>query len=262
MKDYGFVVIGAGNLGSQLSFSLKRAGLQPKLVINRSQEKGERLAKILGCDFSFDYKIPDKTVLTFICTSDDSIPEVLEKIEPGKSPVLHCSGSTSMDVFGDTFDKYGVFYPLQTFSANVEVDFRKVPILLEASDKQLMKLLMKIAITLSDRVFPTDSETRLNCHISAVFAANFSNHLIGLGETLLEKSGLHREILHPLLDEMIKKLKKYGTFLSQTGPAMRNDQRILKKHLESLEGDPYLHELYRIISDRIAKDYNDLEINE
>ncbi len=257
MNDYGFVVIGAGNLGSQLSVALKKTGLNAKLVINRSKEKGEQLAKTLECPYSSEYKIPDESLLIFICTSDDSIPHILEKLKPGKVPVIHCSGSTSMDVFEKKFEKYGVFYPLQTFSANVDVDFRKIPVLLEASDKQLMELLMKVAISLSDRVFPTDSETRLNCHISAVFAANFSNHFIGIGETLLENSGLHRQILHPLLDEMIRKIKKYGAFLSQTGPAMRNDQRIIKKHIERLEGDPDLQELYSFISKRIAKDYNE-----
>ena len=150
---------------------------------------------------------------------------------------------------------YGVFYPLQSFTADVDIKFNNIPILLEASSVANYKILKDIAYSISEKVFEMDSDTRLKCHLGAIIAANFSNHFIALGENFLKENGLPVEILHPLLDEMISKIRKHGAEKAMTGPARRNDIVSIQKHIEILKDKPELQKLYTFVSDSIINYY-------
>lgn len=255
MKDIGFVVVGAGNLGTNLSLALQNAGWNPLLVINRSSDKGNELASRLNCDFSAELKIPQQKCVVFLCTPDDSLSGLVAELNLTQNIIVHCSGSTSMDIFKGKFKNYGVFYPLQSFTRGIEPEWTKIPLLIEASDEYTFGVLEKIAGTLSRKLYRLDSENRLKCHLSAVFAANFSNHLVYIAENLLKDSGLPSDILYPLLNETIDKLENHGAYLAQTGPARRNDRITMEKHLKILEEDPSLQKLYIFVSDQISKLY-------
>lgn len=255
MKKYGFAIIGAGNLGTRLAIALKSSGLDPGIIISRNPEKAASLALLLDCMHSTEYVIPEKVNIVFICTSDKNIRSVIGKLKGNGKVVVHCSGSTSMDVFKGKIDDHGVFYPLQTFTADEDVDFRNIPLLLEASGNRVLGMLREIGQRLSGDVQEADSRARLRCHIAAVFAANFTTHLIYIGEELLKESGIPARILHPLLNEMTRKVCLSGAYRAQTGPARRNDQLILDTHLKELESDPSLQKLYIFVSDRIRKTY-------
>ena len=256
MIETGFAIIGAGNLGTRLSIALQQSGKIPCLVINRSPEKGLGLASKLNCRFSTELKIPGSCDYVFICTPDDTIPVIVNQLQGIKQTVLHCSGSTGMNIFNSKIKNHGVFYPLQTFTSDAIIDFKKVPVLLEGSDPSVLENLKLMAGLVTDNVMVADSDKRLKAHIAAVFAANFSNHFVYIAENILKDSGLEFNILYPLLKEMLVKIEKYGAYYSQTGPARRNDRTILDKHLKELEYDPSLQKLYTFVSDRISETYN------
>src|SRR5690606_26963870 len=132
---------------------------------------------------------------------DAALEEVIAQLQlPKNACVAHTSGSLPLEVLSKKFgDKAGVFYPLQTFSKGTETKFNKVPILLEAPDPKTFCLLEEVARKLSRKVVSLDSEKRKQLHLAAVFACNFSNHLLGIGQTLLQEAGLDHTLLHPLI---------------------------------------------------------------
>jgi len=172
-----------------------------------------------------------KADITILAVSDDAIAEVSSKIK--NSLVVHTSGSFSMNDLKNRNNK-GVFYMLQTFSKDKEIDFSKVPFCLEAENKTDYLLLEKLAKTIGVKIYTINSKQRKALHVAAVFVNNFTNHLYKVGNDICEENKVPFEILYPLIDETAQKIKKLSPEKAQTGPAVRNDEETVKNHLELL----------------------------
>ena len=70
-----------------------------------------------------------------VALSDDAIPITANELAPLKGIVAHTAGSVPMGVLKHHTNQ-GVFYPLQTFSKNRTVDFKSIPICIEANNDQ------------------------------------------------------------------------------------------------------------------------------
>ena len=68
-------------------------------------------------------------------------------------------------------------------------------------------------------------------------------------DDILQKSNIDFNLLQPLIRQTIKKIEKYSPKNVQTGPAKRNDKKIIESHLQSLEKNQ--QELYKIITNSI-----------
>jgi predicted short-subunit dehydrogenase-like oxidoreductase (DUF2520 family) len=153
-----------------------------------------------------------------------------------------------MDVFAGTANRYGVFYPMQTFSRQRPIPFRTIPVFIEASSQADGLLLQKIAASLSDEVHFLSSEQRQQFHIAAVFACSFTNRMYAIAWQLLEQQGLDGRLLLPLIDETAAKVHDLPPLNAQTGPAVRHDVHIIHKHLSQLSQSPNLQDLYRLLT--------------
>jgi predicted short-subunit dehydrogenase-like oxidoreductase (DUF2520 family) len=185
-----------------------------------------------------------------ISVADDAISSIVEQISGTKSCVIHTSGSTSIDVLS-AFKKAGVIYPLQTLQKEVLSLEIKIPLFIEWSNPDSEKVIETLARFISDDVHQANSQQRLNLHIAAVFACNFSNHLLHIAEKLCNSSNLSFDLLKPLIVQTFEKAVLQNPSRSQTGPALRKDVGILQKHLAELNNQPELAEIYRLISNQI-----------
>jgi len=254
------VLIGSGNVASQLGVALKQSGQIILQVYSRQVKHANGLAERLGCD-AID-KFSSLTLhadLYLICVSDQAIEEIILQLPKGLSGVVaHTSGSTALSIFSESGHpgRYGVFYPVQTFSKAKAVDFKTIPLALEASDPETYTVLSGLAEMLSEQVFPCDSKQREAIHIAAVFACNFSNYLYSVADLILQQHGLSFDLMRPLILETAKKAQHFAPATVQTGPAVRKDLKIVKQHLEFLEReqpfDPRIRQLYALISEILA----------
>jgi predicted short-subunit dehydrogenase-like oxidoreductase (DUF2520 family) len=242
--------IGAGNLASRLALEFDRQGHTVYQVIATSEESSYELAKRFGAYFADSLeKFKSGSELVVIAVPDDQIAAVAKSLRPTDALLVHCSGSTDMDVLHQ-HKHYGVFYPLQTFSKDRDPDWLSIPILTEASDLHHLKVLNELADGISNKVIEASSKERQRLHLSAVWANNFSNYMYRMAEKCLEGSRLNFELLHSLIAETTKKAIELGPQKAQTGPALRGDEQTMLKHLEMMD-DPRSIELYRIISEAI-----------
>ncbi|MGC6285347.1 MAG: Rossmann-like and DUF2520 domain-containing protein [Polaribacter sp.] len=184
--------------------------------------------------------------VAIVAVSDDAIAEVSSQIDTNL--VVHTSGGSHINSLKNLKNK-GVFYPLQSFSKSKEVDFSEIPICLEAESDSDYDLLEKVANLISNKVYRIDSKQREIIHVSAVFANNFSNHMFTIADEICESYGITFEILHPLINETVKKLSDLSPKEAQTGPAIRNDQKTIKKHLLLLPEKYQL--MYKLLTESI-----------
>lgn len=254
-ESHHIAIIGTGNVAHVLGRALKRSGNRLTMVVGRVGEKAERLAFELGCRFSTDMAdIPSETQVVLIAVTDDAIAEVASKLHCPGTVVAHTSGSIPMNALGDSSDRLGVFYPLQTLHRDAQVDFRQVPICIEGNGNWNEGLLLEIARSISDNVQLIDSDQRKMVHLAAVFACNFSNHCYTLADEILTQHGVSLDILRPLIQQTANNIRDKRPTEVQTGPAKRGDLRVMAAQHTLLERlDPDLTVIYELMSKGIVK---------
>jgi len=187
-----------------------------------------------------------KATITILAVSDDAIAEVSSKID--NDFVVHTSGSFAMQDLKNSQRK-GVFYMLQTFSKDKKIDFKEVPFCLESENKEDYQLLEFLATSIGTKIYTINSEQRKTLHVAAVFVNNFTNHLYKIGNDICETNNVPFEILHPLIKETVLKIKELSPEKAQTGPAIRNDKKTIKNHLNLL--DKNQQKIYKILTKSI-----------
>jgi predicted short-subunit dehydrogenase-like oxidoreductase (DUF2520 family) len=254
-QENKIVLLGAGNLATRLGMALQEKQFPVVQVYSRTLASAEILGRKLRTAYTNRLRdvVPDAGIYLF-AVKDAALPEVLTGLPPLPGLWVHTAGSLSPAVFSGYSERSGVLYPLQTFSRNREISFQSVPFFIEANRPEDEILLEAIASTLSGRVMRLSSEKRKCLHLAAVFACNFTNHLYGIASGVLEKEGLSRNLLLPLIQETVAKITDMHPLEAQTGPAVRNDENVMSEHLEMLNGQPQLQELYRLLSASISGD--------
>ncbi|MEO6132394.1 MAG: DUF2520 domain-containing protein [Saprospiraceae bacterium] len=249
------VCIGAGRLAQQLMPALQDTGCEIVQVYNRSSEAAQTLsAKLHSSTYTTTIeKIYPDADAYLLMVSDDAISPLanqLYKFLPGNALVVHCSGILGIGVL--PFERKAGFYPLQSFSDHHEVSFRFIPIIITTSDDDIWIMLDQVAGRLSSVVYRMTDQQKSILHLSAVFANNFSNHMLTLAASICKENHLPFEILKPLILETFSKAILSGPKESQTGPAIRGDQKTIEKHLKLLDEHPELAEVYMVVTKSIG----------
>lgn len=260
-KSVSVSFIGSGNLAWHLAPALDNAGFAVKEVYSRNPRHAEALVERLyqaEVKATLDFSTSSSTVF-IVSTSDDAIQEIVREIVlPEDAILIHTSGSQPLSILSDAATgDLGVFYPLQTFSKDRKLDFSTVPVFVESTNVKTEKLLMNMAKAVSRNVVKITSHEREALHVAAVFAANFTNHMLLLAQEIMKENSLSFDWLKPLIAEMITKSLAMGPENAQTGPARRGDFKTLDNHVEFLSESESLSELYKLISQDIVDRYGD-----
>lgn len=258
-KPLHIVLLGTGNVAHHLaaSFTDNPEGKLVQVFNHRLSKQAKAFSETFKVPLVNTYHKLDTTADVYILSVKDSaLSEVATELAELKLQglVAHTSGSMEMSVLQKTSKLTGVYYPLQTFTKQVPVDWKSTPLLIEASNASAMKVLSRIATSVSEKVKAVDSETRLKLHLSAVFACNFTNALYVTGFEYISKNlGMKEaELLWPImLSSFHKVIYNKQPKQAQTGPAMRNDQVVMDKHLKLLGSDKQLTEVYKLLSQLI-----------
>ena len=253
MQKVSFV--GSGNLAWHLAPALENAGYPVREVYSQHAKHATALVGRLyeaHVNNSLDFSTSQSRIF-IISVSDDAIQEVAQQIVlPEDAIVVHTSGSQPLSILDDAGSQsMGVFYPLQTFSKTKKVDFKTTPIFIESENSDVEKTLLKMAKAISGKVKLISSEERKALHVAAVFASNFTNHMLTLAKQVADQNDLDFELLKPLIAETLNKSLEIGPEKSQTGPAVRGDFEILERHMEFLKENPEVAEIYKVISQHI-----------
>ena len=256
IEDTSIAFIGAGNLAVNLAKALYRKGFRIVQVYSRTKESAQELAQAVEAEFTTELPgITKEAQLYIVSLKDAAFVELLPEIVPGKGNVLwvHTAGSIPMNIWRGHVERYGVLYPMQTFSKRREVDFGQIPFFVESNSEEDVRLLKDVASALSEKVYEASSEQRKNLHLAAVFACNFTNHMYALAAGLMKEYGLPFEAMLPLIDETARKVHELEPLAAQTGPAVRYDENVINEHLRMLADEPEMQQLYREISENIHR---------
>lgn len=245
------IILGTGNLAAHLIRAFNKAeNVELIQVYGRKVPDNELVSGTIS--YTSDLKDLQDADVYMLAISDDAIAEFSSKLDlPGKL-LVHTSGSIAMHELRSNAGK-GVFYPVQTFSKEADVDFKQVPVCIEAEHNEDLTLLKALAGAISDHVFIINSRQRKKLHLAAVFINNFVNQLYKIGFDICKANAIPVEILYPLLKETARKAVISDPVEVQTGPARRNDRKTITGHLELLSGDE--EKIYKLLTQSIQNTY-------
>jgi len=260
-EKINIVVIGAGNLASHISGALRNAGHIILQVYSRTNKSAIQLAELLNCDFTTDLSHVRKDAdLYILVLSDEAVLDFVSNFTFPHTVAIHMSGGLEMDLFEGKVQNYGVVYPVQTFTKGRSIDFKTIPLCLEANNPETEEFLKGLARQLSHNIHIVDSAQREMIHLAAVYSCNFVNHLYHISFRILQENDLPFELLSSLIIETAEKVKGDLPGNTQTGPAKRNDRVIIDKHLELLSSSVRYQKLYSELSESIRREL-DLDNN-
>ena len=247
-------IIGTGNLAWHLAFELEEAGHVMMEIYGRNLVEAKKIASKLydaSATNSLDFS-KSKAEVFFIAVADDAISLISNSIVlPVNAILVHTSGTRSISELNASNNPKGVFYPLQTFTKYKKIDWSTIPICIEATDQETDVSLTKLAESISSAVYFLDAVQRKGLHLAAVFACNFTNHLLKIAKETLATHEIPFEILRPLIIETVDKAIINGPENSQTGPAARKDIKTIQTHVDDLSFEPQKQEIYRLLTKSI-----------
>ena len=245
------VLIGSGNVATHLGLSLVHQGYTIKQVWSKQLINAKILAKKLNSTPTNTLNNIKNADLYIVAVKDDTLESVIKNLNVNN--IVHTSGSIGLEVFKNMSGNYGVLYPLQTFNKQISLNFSKIPICIEANNKLFESELINIGNNLVEKVITMKSNQRKQLHIAAVFACNFTNHMLSIADTILTKENTDFRLLLPIINQTVKKIKNNKPSEVQTGPAKRKDNRVIQSHINSLS-DKQIRDIYKLVSNSIMKD--------
>jgi predicted short-subunit dehydrogenase-like oxidoreductase (DUF2520 family) len=246
------VLIGSGNVAFHLAKAFTEAQIPISQIFGRNTTELQKISEQFSIPFSTE-TLADAD-LYIISVSDSSITEVSSLIKNKNVLVAHTSGSVSREALSGNYRK-SVFYPLQTFSKSKNLDYSKIPFFIDAENENDEEILKNLASKISKNVMLANDEKRKYIHLTAVFACNFVNHLYARAKEISDSQGIPFDYFLPLIDETTQKIHELEPKLAQTGPAIRNDEKVLKLH-ESLLTDEEKLKIYKTLNESIKKMYH------
>jgi len=248
------VILGAGNVAFHLTRALIENTLNVRQIFNRTLEKAQEIGEANRISYTDKISEIEKADLYIIASADSGIEEFSHYIPYDDVLVVHTSGSSPMSTLKGDYRK-GVLYPLQTFSRERNMRYDNIPFFIEAENPEDLIKLNNLAKRVSNEVHELDFAARMQVHMTGVWANNFVNHLYYIAGNICEQNNVPFDVLLPLIQETANKVIELHPKDAQTGPAKRGDQLIIDRHLEELQNDSRLLQIYQIMTDSIKRVY-------
>ncbi|MDH1601396.1 MULTISPECIES: Rossmann-like and DUF2520 domain-containing protein [unclassified Empedobacter] len=248
------VILGAGNVAFHLTRALIENTCNVRQIFNRTLEHAREIGEANRISYTDKISEIEKADIYIIASADSGIEEFSHYIPYDDVLVVHTSGSSPMSVLKGDYRK-GVFYPLQTFSKERTMRYDNIPFFIEAENPEDLKKLNELGNRISNEVHELNFASRMQVHMTGVWANNFVNHLYYIAGNICEQNNVPFDVLLPLIQETANKVIEMSPKDAQTGPAKRGDQVIVDRHLEALQDDSRLLQIYQILTDSIKRVY-------
>ena len=244
------VIIGSGNVATSLAHGLV-SQCEVVQIYSRQLAHAQVLAHAVGCPSAINdfHALSLYADVYIIAVRDDAIADVIAAVPDNRALWIHTSGSKPIDLFAGRRSRYGVLWPMQSFSREMVVSLDDVHFFAEANNESTLNDLLEFGRLLSSHVIEADSDQRLQLHIASVFSCNFANHMWTLADEVLTAAGLPFDAMKPLIRTTVEKLDRLSPADSQTGPAVRHDTQVIDSHLAMLDGDK--RDIYRMMTNSI-----------
>jgi predicted short-subunit dehydrogenase-like oxidoreductase (DUF2520 family) len=266
MRKPRVAIVGAGNLGTALAQSLRRAGFVINVIVGspreRSSHRGRKLAKMVGAQLVATAS-SDAEVVWF-CVPDSEVARaasVQSRSGAWKGKIaLHSSGALTSDALGALRDRgasVASVHPLMTFVRRSLASFEGVPFAIEGNARAA-SVARKIIRELGGSAYSIRKQDKAAYHAWGTFASPLLTAFLATTERVALKAGVRKKDavprMMPILRQTLANFESFGGAEGFSGPIVRGDVDTVKEHLEVLRSDPNAREVYLALA-RAALEY-------
>jgi len=257
------VIVGAGNLGTALALSLRRAEYTIETVVARARgmslKKAQTLARQVGSKASVGLPTKVPAEIVWFCVPDREIAPVAQsfaaKIKWRGRIALHSSGALTSDEL-DALRQRGAsvasLHPMMTFVRGSQVrqphpSLAAVPFAVEG-DGAAVRLARRIVDDLAGYVHAIRKQDKAAYHAWGAFASPLFTVLLAAGEQVAAIAGVKRtEARRRVIPILLQTLANYASFGADgafSGPIVRGDVDTVRRHLRVLAQVPPARDVY------------------
>jgi predicted short-subunit dehydrogenase-like oxidoreductase (DUF2520 family) len=262
MNQAPVTIVGPGRLGAVLASELVRAEFPLREIVSRkapsSLRKARLLARRLKCnavtvgDARFDAQV------IWLCMPDRQIRPLAQKLAPTKDwagkIIFHSSGALSSDEL-DAFRKQGAavasVHPLMTFVYVSEPRLSGVPFAIEG-DPAAIRVARQIVRGLRGEPFRIRKQDKAAYHAWGTLASPLLIALLIAMEETAVASGVAardaRKKLLPIVNQTLRNYAGLGPAKAFSGPLVRGETAVVRKHLAALKKIPHVRNVYRALA--------------
>ena len=251
-------LVGAGNLGTALALSLRSAGYPITEIFSLARQSSRRRAQLLARRVRAKALVLGRDECTadviWLCVPDREIRACAALFARAHSwtnrIALHSSGALASDELAALRNRgasVASVHPLMTFVRGEIPSLQKVPFAIEG-DARAVRIAKRIARNLGGQPFNISMENKTAYHAWGFFASPLLTALLVTTEQVARKAGIHsqraRQMMLPILGQTLANYAEHGPYGAFSGPIIRGDAGILRKHLRILRTIPEARDAY------------------
>jgi predicted short-subunit dehydrogenase-like oxidoreductase (DUF2520 family) len=258
-------IIGVGRVGGALALALDKRGYKVKTLVSRNSRNASEISALLSDKPNISHNLAGiKTGVVFIAAQDTEIEKIagiLAENLTNNPFVFHTSGSLSseiLDVLRAKNCQVASFHPLISISDSIlgAERFANAYFCLEG-DEEAVNIGKQMVTNLGGNAFSIETKYKPLYHASAVVACGHFVALFSTAIEMLTNCGLDAEtsqkILLPLVKSTVENLQTQTPAQALTGTFARTDTLTLQRHLNSLENNSELLEIYTLLGKKSLK---------
>ncbi|MHB8655303.1 MAG: Rossmann-like and DUF2520 domain-containing protein [Terriglobia bacterium] len=248
-RSQSIAIIGPGRLGQALGRLLVQAGFPVLCVAARRRAAANRAVRFIGAGRAVSLDSPELTQASviLITTSDAALAPVARLLAARSKDwsgrvVLHTSGSvpaSALSPFKRRGAAIGCLHPFQTIP-NPATGVRNLPggYWGIEGDAAAHKVAARYVNALGGVAFPIRSGKKILYHAAAFMVSPTLVTLMDQSARFLKRSGVPDKIARPMLGrfvaETVKNFVELGGRRAMTGPVMRGDWAVVRRHIVAL----------------------------
>ena len=254
-------IIGSGNIATFFATKFFEGGHTIVQIISPTHKNAESLAATFNCAYSTDIQaLSDLAELCILAVKDDVLKALLVQTNFKNKFLLHTAGSITLNDLAGASPNLGCIWCMYSINKNHLPERSNIPLIINATNNETLEKVKHLAACISTTVYHLSDEQKLTAHLAAVFANNFANHMFTIGQDILQQEGIPFSLLIPLIENTVEKLTYTSPDKLQTGPAIRNDNGTIAKHIELLETHDDYKTIYSLLTASIQKKHSQKQV--
>jgi predicted short-subunit dehydrogenase-like oxidoreductase (DUF2520 family) len=251
-------IVGPGRLGRALALELRCAGYSISEIVSRdttaSKRKARELARKVDGQASTSDSAGLDADLVWFCVPDREIAVASQQLATAtvwkKKIAFHSSGALASDEL-KALRRRGAsvasVHPLMTFVSGSIPSLRGVPFAVEG-DAAAVRAARRIVRNLGGEAFTIRKQHKAAYHAWGAFTSPLLVATLVTGERLARAAGLSaveaRKKMLPIVRQTITNYETLGPAGAFSGPIVRGDAEIVRKHLKVLKKVPQARHVY------------------
>jgi predicted short-subunit dehydrogenase-like oxidoreductase (DUF2520 family) len=250
-------IVGPGRLGTALALQLISAGYRISEIVSRSpasQRQVRALAQTLNARSSHYHDLRLDAGLIWLCVPDREIAPVAANLAVsgiwiGKT-VFHSSGALDSDTLNALRErgaKVASVHPMMTFVRDAVPAMQGITFALEG-DAAAVRLARRVARDFKARTFLIRKEHKAAYHAWGAFASPLLVAALVTAEQVAQSVGLKkseaRRTMLPIICQTLVNYAALGPAGAFSGPLVRGDADIVRRHLQALKKVPQARAVY------------------